>query len=131
MRISNSPIALIAACLVAAAHLAPAAQTYEPSWKSLDARPIPAWFDQARFGIMICWGPYSVPSWSPKGSYAEWYGYNAKQKDHPVRAFHLKNYGADFDYRQFGPMLRGELFNPDAWADLFARAGGFTPSEVG
>jgi alpha-L-fucosidase len=64
-----------------------------------------------------------VPSWSPKGSYAEWYGFNAKQKDNPVRAFHLKNYGADFDYRKFGELLRGELFDANAWAELFARSG--------
>ena len=40
-----------------------AAQTYEPTWESLDGRPIPAWFEDAKFGIFIHWGVYSVPAW--------------------------------------------------------------------
>ena len=46
---------------------------YEPSWNSLDSRPTPQWFKDAKFGIFIHWGLYSVPAWGPKGSYAEWY----------------------------------------------------------
>ncbi|HRR86289.1 MAG TPA: alpha-L-fucosidase, partial [Phycisphaerae bacterium] len=46
---------------------------YEPTWESLDARPNPAWFNDAKFGIFIHWGVYAVPSWSPKGQYSEWY----------------------------------------------------------
>lgn len=42
-------------------------------WKELDARPIPAWYADAKFGIFIHWGPYAVPSWSPAGTYTEWY----------------------------------------------------------
>ncbi len=117
-----------AAVLALGASLQPASAPgaegpYRPAWESLDQRPAPAWFDEARFGIMICWGPYSVPSWSPKGTYAEWYGFQMRQAGDPVRTFHEKTYGPDFDYRQFGPMLRGELFDPDAWADLFQRSG--------
>ena len=55
------------------ARSASAASPYEPNWESLDTRPIPAWFDEAKFGIFIHWGVYSVPAWGPKGSYAEWY----------------------------------------------------------
>lgn len=36
-------------------------QTYEPKWESLDKRPIPQWFSDAKFGIFIHWGLYSVP----------------------------------------------------------------------
>jgi alpha-L-fucosidase len=53
------PKVLLAACfvgLVATAATASAAK-YEPSWESLDKRPMPAWFDEARFGVFICWGP--------------------------------------------------------------------------
>ncbi len=96
---------------------------YQPNWESLDKRPTPAWFDEARFGIMVCWGPYSVPAWAPKGEYAEWYWNCVKNKVRGFDKFHEKNYGADFDYREFGKMMRGELFNPDAWADLFVRSG--------
>ena len=45
---------------------------YTPNWESLDKRPIPTWFQNAKFGIFIHWGLYSVPAWSPKGTYAEW-----------------------------------------------------------
>src|SRR4030088_1945820 len=51
---------------------------FEPNWGSLDARPSPAWYTDAKFGIFIHWGLYSVPSYAPlhsKGEtmYAEWY----------------------------------------------------------
>lgn len=29
------------------------AQTYEPTWGPVDKRPIPAWFSDAKFGILI------------------------------------------------------------------------------
>lgn len=35
--------------------------TYKPTWESLDTRPLPQWFDDAKFGIFIHWGVYSVP----------------------------------------------------------------------
>jgi alpha-L-fucosidase len=38
-------------------------------------------------------------------------------------AFHNKTFGADFDYSEFGPMFTAELFDPDAWAALFAASG--------
>ena len=45
---------------------------YQPNWQSLDSRPNPQWYRDAKFGIFIHWGVYSVPAWGPKGSYAEW-----------------------------------------------------------
>lgn len=41
---------------------------YEPTWGSLDARPLPAWFDEAKFGVFIHWGVFSVPSFG-----SEWF----------------------------------------------------------
>ncbi|MCL5743764.1 MAG: alpha-L-fucosidase [Acidobacteria bacterium] len=32
------------------------AQTYQPTWDSIDSRPTPAWFTDAKFGISIHWG---------------------------------------------------------------------------
>ena len=53
------------------------AQTYQPTWDSIDKRPTPAWFSEAKFGIIIHWGVYSVPAYAPvipgKLAYAEWY----------------------------------------------------------
>lgn len=112
------------------------AQKYEPSWASLDQRPTPEWFRDAKFGIFIHWGTYSVPAYAPvlpgKLAYAEWY-WNAMThgKDDPQAddlqkgtwAFHQKVYGAEFPYQNFAPQFRAELFDPDHWADVFARSG--------
>jgi alpha-L-fucosidase len=38
---------------------------YEATWESLDMRPIPSWFEDAKFGIFIHWGVYSVPAYAP------------------------------------------------------------------
>ena len=72
------------------------AQTYQPNWDSLDKRPTPAWFTDAKFGIFIHWGIYSVPAYAPvipgKLAYAEWYWHamtegrdNPKAERHPDR----------------------------------------------
>ena len=102
------------------------AQPYEPKWESLDRRPLPAWYADAKFGIFIHWGVYSVPAWGPVGEYAEWYWQRIKSTDpkHAAwRQFHEANYGPGFDYREFAPQFRAELFNPAHWADVFARSG--------
>src|SRR5512140_1530104 len=112
------------------------AQTYQPAWDSIDKRPTPAWFTDAKFGIFIHWGVYSVPAYAPvipgKLAYAEWY-WNAmtRGKDDPKAsaiqtgtwAFHQKQYGADFPYQNFAPQFRAESFDPDHWAGVFARSG--------
>jgi alpha-L-fucosidase len=93
------------------------AQKYKNTWESLDSRPIPAWFKDAKFGIFIHWGIYSVPSWhkveeGKYASYAEWY--YAKVMYNPENGgeeFHKKNFGADFEYRDFAPLFRTELFD--------------------
>jgi alpha-L-fucosidase len=94
-----------------------------PDWDVLNARPIPAWFDEAKFGIFIHWGVYSVPAWSPKGTYSEWYWHSMQDKNGPTWKFHEKIYGADFQYQDFAPMFKADLFEPARWADLFARSG--------
>lgn len=96
---------------------------YEPNWESLDTRACPAWFDEAKFGIFIHWGVYSVPAWGPKGKYAEWYWHDMQDKDGETWKYHLKTYGADFKYQDFAPQFTAELFDPDHWADIFVRAG--------
>ena len=84
---------------------------YEATWESLDSRPTPAWFQDAKFGIFIHWGLYSVPAWSPKGTYAEWY-WHAKDglprkhaaavaRSEAVKEFHARVYGEEFRLRRF------------------------------
>jgi Alpha-L-fucosidase len=40
----------------------------DPNWESLDARPLPKWYDESKFGIFIHWGVFSVPAF-----HTEWY----------------------------------------------------------
>ena len=116
-------------CLVLSSLCGLEAQIYEPTWESLDSRPIPEWFHEAKFGIFIHWGVYSVPSWrkleSEKyASYAEWYYARVMENDdNGGREFHENNYGKNFDYHDFGPMFRAELWDPAFWAETFRKAG--------
>jgi alpha-L-fucosidase len=110
---------------------------YQPIWNSLDQRPIPAWYTDAKFGIFIHWGVYSVPAFAAvnikdQNAYAEWYwnsltnGKNAKSPAESGAAtweFHKRLYGASFPYFDFAPLFRAELFDPDRWADLFVQSG--------
>jgi alpha-L-fucosidase len=108
------------------AHLPAAAPRYTANWESLDQRPTPDWFLDAKFGVFIHWGVYSVPAWGAPGQYSEWYwrriaGTNPKEAI--WREFHQKNYGDSFHYMDFAPQFRAELFDAKQWADLFVRAG--------
>lgn len=108
-------------------------QNYEPNWESIDKRPVPSWFSNAKFGIFIHWGVYSVPAWAPADApigvyakYSEWYWSrmmnNGKDRNY-FREFHDSIYGSNFKYQDFAPQFKAELFEPDRWADIFARSG--------
>jgi len=96
---------------------------YEPTWESLDRRPTPQWFDDAKFGIFVVWGLYSVPAWAPSDQYAEWYWYRLQNKQGPTWKFHERTYGADFTYQDFVPQFTAEMFDPAQWAGLFKQSG--------
>jgi len=86
----------------------------------------PKWFTDAKFGIFIHWGLYSVPAWADEGKYAEWYWYwqhTPKENGPGTYNYHLKTYGADFVYDDFIPMFTGDKFDAHKWVDLFAEAG--------
>ena len=99
------------------------AKDYEPNWKSLDSRPTPQWYKDAKFGIFIHWGLYSVPAWGPKGSYAEWYLNGLKSGDSTRLKYHEENYGKDFPYRDFIKLFQPEKYEPENWAVLFKESG--------
>jgi alpha-L-fucosidase len=118
------------AALLCALSVAANAQNphYRADWESLNRRPTPQWFDDAKFGIFIHWGVYSVPAYAdPRSevgeSYAEWYWNHMHNQRSPTWAFHLKHYGANFQYQDFVDQFKAELFDPDQWAELFARSG--------
>lgn len=108
-----------------------AQKTYEANWKSLDSRPIPEWYQDAKFGIFVHWGLYSVPAWAPNtgdvySRYAEWYWHriNPSDKDgEAFRKFHLEMYGSKFKYQDFVSGFKAELFNPEQWAEIFKKSG--------
>jgi len=103
------------------------------NWEAIDRRPVPKWFTEAKFGIFIHWGVYSVPSWAPTGDsipvyskYAEWYWYRKNEKSvagELFRQHHNKIYGENFQYQDFAPGFKAENFEPADWAELFAASG--------
>jgi alpha-L-fucosidase len=109
-----------------------AAQRYQANWESIDSRPVPEWFTDAKFGIFIHWGVYSVPAWGPTDAsvydkYAEWYWNkltNTKSSVHDeFVAFHKHAYGESHQYQDFVTDFTCEMFNPDHWARIFEQAG--------
>lgn len=97
---------------------------YQPTWESLDKRPIPQWYQDAKFGIFIHWGVYAVPAWTPKGNYSEWYQYwlNTKAYNGAVVDYHQKNYG-DLTYYQLVDRFKADRYQPDEWAKLIEQSG--------
>jgi alpha-L-fucosidase len=93
---------------------------FRPSWKSLERFKTPAWYQDAKFGIFIHWGVYSVPAFGD-----EWYPRNMYLLGDAAFQHHVTRYGsqAKFGYKDFIPQFKAEKFNPDEWADLFRKSG--------
>jgi alpha-L-fucosidase len=97
-------------------HAAP----FHATWDSLAQYRTPDWFRDAKFGIFLHWGVYSVPAFAN-----EWYSRNMYIPGNQAYEHHIATYGpqATFGYKDFIPMFRAEHFDPAAWVDLFARGG--------
>ncbi|XP_046453125.1 alpha-L-fucosidase-like [Daphnia pulex] len=92
---------------------------YTPDWDSLDSRPLPSWYDDAKFGIFIHWGVFSVPSFG-----SEWFWINWKGSKNPKYVdFMKRNYPPGFTYPDFGPMFTAEFFEPQQWAEILKSSG--------
>lgn len=113
---------------------AQAQQTYSADWASIDSRPVPQWFKDAKLGIFIHWGVYSVPAWAPVGKeyavyskYSEWYWNRLVTDSSKVgkafRTYHNSTYGPNVKYQDFAPLFKAELFKPEQWAEIFKQAG--------
>ncbi len=113
---------------------------YEPTLESLDKHQLPQWYADAKLGIFIHWGLYSVPGWAPLvhpehdfasqdyikyNPYAEWYLNTMRLDGSPTQAYHREHYGTDYDYYNFAPTFDREIqkWNPDAMAKVFHDAG--------
>lgn len=92
---------------------------YQPNWESLDARPLPRWYDEGKIGIFMHWGVFSVPSFK-----SEWFwDYWKEKKVADVVKFMADNYPPKFTYADFARQFTAEFFEPDKWAELFETAG--------
>ncbi len=93
---------------------------YEPCWESLKSYRVPKWFTDAKFGIFIHWGIYSVPAFGN-----EWYPRHMYMPDRPEYRYHVENFGTPdkFGYKDFIPMFTAENWDPDEWAKLFEKVG--------
>lgn len=99
---------------------------YEADWESIRSHyQIPEWFRDAKFGIFIHWGPYTVPAYC-NTKYPKYMYYPDWERDgkSPFK-HHLETYGdhSEFGYKDFIPMFKAEKFNADAWVSLFKQAG--------
>ena len=92
---------------------------YEPAWESLAQHSTPKWFNEAVLGIYFHWGVYSVPGQSL------FYGIGMYGKGNPLYNYHVAHYGdpTKFGYKDLIPLFKAEKWDPDAWAELFERAG--------
>nr|XP_006128849.1 plasma alpha-L-fucosidase isoform X1 [Pelodiscus sinensis] len=92
---------------------------YDPTWESLDSRPLPPWFDEVKFGIFIHWGVFSVPGFG-----SEWFWwYWQKEKIPSYVKFMETNYPPGFSYEDFGPLFTAESFDANQWADILKASG--------
>jgi Alpha-L-fucosidase len=91
---------------------------YKPTWESVDSRPLPDWFDEAKIGIFLHWGVFSVPGFGSEWFWNAWMSHDKSTVD-----FMQKNYPPDFTYADFASSFHAEFFNPDYWADVFKAAG--------
>ena len=98
---------------------------YEPNWESLQSYKVPEWFKDAKLGIFIHWGVYAVPAfdneWYPRFMYRD----EISRKGPNYYQHHREKWGpqSEFGYKDFIPMFKAEKWDPEAWVDLFQKAG--------
>ena len=94
-------------------------QKYQPNWESIDSRPIPDWYDDAKIGMFITWGVYSVPSMSSEWFWWFWKG----QPQSYIVEFMKKYYPPNWTYADFAKDFRAEFYNAKKWRDLIVESG--------
>ena len=131
---------LLSAAATSTVFRAMPAAHYEPTWESIRTHTVPRWYDDAKLGIFIHWGLYSVPAWAPpsgelgkvdpgkwfyQNPYAEWYLNSLRLKDSPTYKHHIETYGTNFDYYDFAPLFNKDVqsWKPPEWAKLFRQSG--------
>lgn len=106
-------------------------ESFTADLDSLSKHESPEWFDNAKYGIFIHWGPYAVPGYggiAPNETYAEWFWWysnnhfvNADKSD--SYGYRLETFGPDWNYDDGFPDFTAAAWDPKEWVDLFAEAG--------
>ena len=93
---------------------------FKPDWQSLSSYEVPEWYKDAKFGIFIHWGVYSIPAFGN-----EWYPREMYIEGSEVNKHHVATYGplTQFGYKDFVPLFKAERFDPQSWARLFKASG--------
>jgi len=93
-------------------------KTYQPNWPDIDSRPLPSWYDEAKVGIFMHFGPYSVPAVQ-----SEWFWLESTQNGSEAAKYMADYYAPKFRYQNFGSQLTMEFFNASQIADIVAGSG--------
>ncbi|GAH44097.1 unnamed protein product [marine sediment metagenome] len=116
---------------------------YTAEKDSISKHEVPEWYHDAKLGIFIHWGLYSVPAFAVTGMdlvesmkkglemhfknnpYAEWYLNTLRIPDSPTQKYHYESYGENFSYDDFVPIFNEAIkkWNPDEWVELFKKIG--------
>lgn len=93
---------------------------FKDNWQSLTAHQAPSWYTDAKLGLFIHWGVYSVPAF-----HNEWYSREMYDKMSPCYHYHIRHFGTHdkFGYKDFIPMFKAEKFNAESWISLFEKSG--------
>ena len=98
---------------------------------------VPDWYRDAKLGLFVHWGLYSVPAWADvldregvtaedayaRHQYAEWYANTVRIEGSPTRERHLDTYGPGHTYEDFAEDWHPDPGAPAAIASLARRAG--------
>ncbi len=103
----------------------PVEKVYEPTLESLNKHKCPDWFKDAKFGMFIDYGLYSVAgygeSWDGgEAKYPDWYLY---EMYHLWEDYHKETWGEDFERDDFIPMFTAEDYRPEELIQLAKNAG--------
>src|SRR5579875_799141 len=140
MRLPRKSTLATATLLLATPAIPQTPPHYTPDLASLRTHTVPAWFANAKLGIFIHWGLYSVPGWAPlshpnhdfanpdyivNDPYAEWYYNVMRIPGSPTAQYHREHFGDADYYTTFTPMFNqaSARWNPDTWAKIFKDAG--------
>ncbi|XP_013409768.1 alpha-L-fucosidase isoform X2 [Lingula anatina] len=108
---------------------------YKATWDSLDKRPIPKWYEEAKLGVFIHWGVYAVPGFAATSSEWFWYWWKTPQKyfeqnkeyrvdvGKGVKKFVAEKLAPGWEYTDFAPEFLGEFFDAGKWANIFKASG--------